>query len=41
MDACSEYKVKEVVVMAGAQLGKSEALLNIIGFTLITIRVRS
>ena len=32
MDACSDYKVKEVVVMAGAQLGKSEALLNIIGF---------
>jgi len=32
MDACSEYNVKEVVVMAGAQLGKSEALLNIIGF---------
>ena len=32
MDACSDYNVKEVVVMAGAQLGKSEALLNIIGF---------
>lgn len=32
MDACSDPKVKEVVVMAGAQLGKSEALLNIIGF---------
>jgi len=32
MDACSEHKTKEVVVMAGAQLGKSEALLNIIGF---------
>ena len=32
MDACSDYKIKEVVVMAGAQLGKSEALLNIIGY---------
>ena len=32
MDACSNYKIKEVVVMAGAQLGKSEVLLNIIGF---------
>jgi phage terminase large subunit GpA-like protein len=32
MDACSDPKVREVVVMAGAQLGKSEALLNIIGF---------
>ena len=32
MDACSDPKVKEVIVMAGAQLGKSEALLNIIGY---------
>ena len=32
MDACSDQTIKEVVVMAGAQLGKSEALLNIIGF---------
>ena len=32
MDACSDPAIKEVVVMAGAQLGKSEALLNIIGF---------
>jgi len=32
MDACSDYNIKEVVVMAGAQLGKSEALLNIIGY---------
>ena len=32
MDACSDPKIKEVVVMAGAQLGKSEALLNIIGY---------
>ena len=32
MDACSDAAVKEVVVMAGAQLGKSEALLNIIGY---------
>ena len=32
MDACSDANIKEVVVMAGAQLGKSEALLNIIGY---------
>ena len=32
MDACSDPTIQEVVVMAGAQLGKSEALLNIIGF---------
>jgi len=32
MDACSDPAIKEVVVMAGAQLGKSEAILNIIGF---------
>ena len=32
MDACSDPEIKEVVVMAGAQLGKSEALLNIIGY---------
>ena len=32
MDACSDPTIKEVVVMAGAQLGKSEALLNIIGY---------
>ncbi len=32
MDACSDPAIKEVVVMAGAQLGKSEALLNIIGY---------
>ena len=32
MDACSDPSITEVVVMAGAQLGKSEALLNIIGF---------
>ena len=32
MDACSDPTIKEVVVMAGAQLGKSEAILNIIGF---------
>ena len=32
MDACSDPKIKEVVVVAGAQLGKSEALLNIIGY---------
>ena len=32
MDACSDPLIREVVVMAGAQLGKSEAILNIIGF---------
>lgn len=32
MDAYSDPQVKEIVVMAGAQLGKSEILLNIIGF---------
>lgn len=32
MDACSDPAVREVVVMAGAQLGKTEAILNIIGF---------
>ena len=32
MDACSDPAIQEIVVMAGAQLGKSEALLNIIGY---------
>lgn len=32
MDACSDPNIAEVVVMAGAQLGKSEAILNIIGY---------
>ena len=32
MDACADDSVREVVVMAGAQLGKSEAILNIIGY---------
>jgi len=32
MDACSDPSIKQIVVMAGAQLGKSEALLNIIGY---------
>ena len=32
MDACSDPKIREVVVMSGAQLGKSEVLLNIIGY---------
>jgi phage terminase large subunit GpA-like protein len=32
MDACSDPSIQEIVVMAGAQLGKSEALLNIIGY---------
>ena len=32
MDACSDPNNTEVVIKAGAQLGKSEALLNIIGY---------
>ena len=32
MDACSDPSIQEVVVMAGAQLGKTEAILNIIGY---------
>ena len=32
MDACSDPSVKEVIVMCGAQLGKSEMLLNTIGY---------
>jgi phage terminase large subunit GpA-like protein len=32
MDACSDPSTPEVVVMAGAQLGKTEAILNILGF---------
>ena len=32
MDACSDPANVEVVIKAGAQLGKSEALLNIIGY---------
>ncbi len=32
MDACANPEIREVVVMAGAQLGKSEAILNIIGY---------
>ena len=32
MDACSDPEIKEVIVQAGAQLGKSEILLNIIGY---------
>ena len=32
MDACCDPNIQEIVVMAGAQLGKSEALLNIIGY---------
>lgn len=32
MDACSDPMVKEVVVMCGSQSGKSEALLNTIGY---------
>lgn len=32
MDACSDPAIPEVVIMSGAQLGKSEAILNIIGY---------
>lgn len=32
MDACSDPAIQEVVVMAGAQLGKTEAILNIVGY---------
>ena len=32
MDACSDPEIQEVVIMAGAQLGKTETLLNIIGY---------
>lgn len=32
MDACSDPAVKEVVVMCGSQAGKSEAILNTIGY---------
>lgn len=32
MDACTDPSVKEIVVMAAAQTGKSEALLNLIGY---------
>lgn len=32
MDACSDPSIEEIVIMSGAQLGKSEAILNIIGY---------
>jgi phage terminase large subunit GpA-like protein len=32
MDACSDPNIKQVVIMSGAQLGKSEVLLNIVGY---------
>ncbi len=32
MDACSDASIQEVVVMAGAQLGKTEVILNIVGY---------
>ena len=32
MDACGDTGIAEVVIMSGAQLGKTEALLNVIGF---------
>lgn len=32
MDSCTDPVVKEIVVMAAAQTGKSEALLNLIGY---------
>ena len=31
MDACSDTGIAEVGIMSGAQLGKAEALLNVIG----------
>lgn len=32
MDACSDPSIKEVIVMCGSQSGKSEAILNTIGY---------
>ena len=32
MDALNDPKIKEIVVMSSAQVGKTEILLNIIGF---------
>ena len=32
MNACSDPSIREVVVMTGAQIGKSEAILNIVGY---------
>ena len=32
MDAINDPKIKEIVVMSSAQVGKTEILLNIIGF---------
>jgi len=32
MDACADPSIQEIVVMAGAQLGKTEILLNIVGY---------
>lgn len=32
MDACGDPRNREVVIMSAAQLGKSEALLNVIGY---------
>lgn len=36
MDACSDPNIPEVVIMSGAQLGKSEAILNILGYYIDT-----
>ena len=32
MDACGDTGIAEVVIMSGAQLGKTEAILNVVGF---------
>ena len=32
MDACCDPEIQEIVVLAGAQLGKTEAILNVIGY---------
>jgi len=32
MEACSDSTVETVVVQAGSQLGKTEAILNLIGY---------
>ena len=32
MDACADPAIQEVVIMSGAQLGKTEAILNVIGY---------
>ena len=32
MDACADPSIQEIVVTAGAQLGKTEIILNIVGY---------